>query len=83
MRYYFLPSEKRLNVFTEGSYEHYLYKPGNAGSNNYTFLVGAETFFNSSAGIEFTAGYSITKNSSEITYKTFQLGIGLQIHLEK
>jgi hypothetical protein len=84
IRYYFLPSENQINIFSEGNYQHFILNPGNESSNSYTFMLGAVVFFNSSVGLELTGGYSITNyDKSDIKYKIFQLGLGLQIHLEK
>ena len=83
-RYYFLPTNKQVNVFAEGNYQHYISEPGSEKSNSYSVLAGTVVYFNSSVGLEFTAGYSITKNkASNLTYKIIQVGLGFQIHLEK
>lgn len=83
-RYYFLSFDKPVNLFSEISYYHLISNPGNQGSNNFSFAVGPVFYLNTIVGIEFTAGYSVTKNNdANLTYKIFQLGIGLQIHLEK
>jgi hypothetical protein len=83
-RYYFLPIDRQINVFSEGNYQHYILNPGNEGSNSYNFLLGTVVFFNSSVGLELTAGYSLTNyTKSDLKYKIFQLGLGFQIHLEK
>jgi len=83
-RYYFLSVDKPVNILSEISYYHLISNPGNQGSSNFSFAVGPVFYLNTVVGIEFTAGYSITKNNdANLTYKIFQLGIGLQIHLEK
>ena len=84
VRYYFLSSDNQVNIFSEPSYQHFIFNPGTGLANNYSLILGSVIFFNSSVGIEFTTGYSITKNKkSDLTYKTLQLGLGFQIHLEK
>lgn len=83
-RYYFLPADRQVNIFSEGSYQHLVLNPGKYGSNSYNLLLGSAVFFNNCVGLEFTTGYSITNNSkSDLKYKIIQVGIGLQIHLEK
>lgn len=84
VRYYFLSCENQINVFSEGNYQHLILNSGNESSNSYTLKLGTVVFFNSSVGLELTAGYSTTNNSkSDIRYKIFQLALGLQVHLEK
>lgn len=83
-RYYFLPTDKQANVFSEADYYRSVLHPGDDASNGYSALLGTVIYFNSSVGLEFTAGYSITNyTKSDIKYKIFQLGLGFQIHLEK
>jgi|AAFX01.1.fsa_nt_gi hypothetical protein len=83
-RYYFLPADRQVNIFSEGSYQHLVLNPGNDGSNSYTLLLGTVVFFNNCVGLEFTTGYSITNNSkSDLKYRIIQVGLGLQVHLEK
>lgn len=95
MRYYFLPVENRVNVFTEINYKYGTANnhPGKGNRYSYSFYAGPVVYFNSSVGIEFTIGYNSSKstlkglNSSNDDYTSknnmFQIGIGFQIHLEK
>ena len=84
VRYYFLPTERRVNVFSEGNYQHYISNPGSQNSNNYSVLAGTVIYLNTIVGIELTIGYYVTKyNEQNLTYKIIQAGLGLQIHLEK
>jgi hypothetical protein len=88
LRYYFLESGKRVNLFAETAYQ-YLNNSGNGGitsnsANTFTFSAGPVLYFNTSVGIEFTVNYELynTKDANT-SAKTFFLGIGFQIHLEK
>jgi hypothetical protein len=82
VRYYFLPSENRTNLFAESAYEYFW--ASNGGSHNQlVFSAGPVIYFNTSVGIEFTANYKIFHiNNTETSAKDFFIGIGLQIHLE-
>lgn len=85
-RYYFLEKDKRINILSEISYQNITTKsPGNAKTNinGFSFLLGPVLYFNSSVGMEFTLGYSTAKYSKELSNNSLQVGIGLQIHLEK
>jgi outer membrane protein W len=83
VRYYFLPSDNRINIFSEAAYEYTTVFDGHY-QNDFYFSAGPVIFFNSSVGLELAAKYS-TSNSkiSNATAKTVFLTIGFQIHLEK
>ena len=81
-RYYFLPTDKQVNVFAGGSYQLNIQSPGGSSTNRYSFFAGPVIFFNSSVGLEFTVNYSSLTYSGSTT-NTFQIGAGFQIHLEK
>lgn len=83
VRYYFLPSDNRINIFSEAAYEYTTVFDGHS-QNDFYFSAGLVIFFNSSVGLELATKYS-TSNSkiSNATSKTFFLTIGFQIHLEK
>lgn len=83
-RYYFLPIEKQVNIFSEVAYSYYARMPyvQNQKSDSYFVEVGSVVYFNSSVGLEFTLAYSNSKSYSIIS-KTFQIVLGFQIHLEK
>jgi outer membrane protein W len=83
VRYYFLPSDNRINIFSEAAYEYTTAFDGHY-QNDFYFSAGPVMFFNSSVGLELSAKYS-TMNSmiSNATAKTVFLTIGFQIHLEK
>jgi hypothetical protein len=94
IRYYFFPFDGRINFFTEGSYSLGINKSyGNGISsynfsnqiNSFSFIGGPAIFLNSSVALELSLGYiqnriiDGTKNGTNI----FQIGLGLQFHLEK
>lgn len=86
IRYYLLPVDNRVNILTEAVYQYGSEgnKNQNTAKNTFAFTTGAVAFFNSSVGIEFLATYSTWKFSGfEGSNSTIQLGIGLQVHLEK
>lgn len=99
VRYYFLPTDKQFNLIIDGSYQYGIEKGGGVSSNSptpvdfewtkyqkqtFTIAGGPVIYFNSCVGLEFLAAYS---TSSYVNYKgrinMFQIGIGLQFHLEK
>jgi hypothetical protein len=85
IRYYFLHTNNRVNIFGEADYQHGISKmTGNPSSstNGYSIAAGPVVYLNTCVGIEFSVGYSA------IYYQpaksgTVQVGLGLQIHLEK
>jgi hypothetical protein len=90
LRYYFLESGKMANVFVETSYQYGTSKTNtgygitNYKINSFSFSGGPVIYFNTTVGLEVTVGYLTSKY---INYKDhsnhLQIGIGLQIHLEK
>jgi hypothetical protein len=83
IRYYFLPVDKRVNIFAESDYQ-YLTDFKGYSQNRFIFSAGPVIFFNSSVGIESTLNYQIIRtNGSGTDVKTFFIGIGFQIHLQK
>ncbi len=95
IRYYVLPADNQINLFASANYSYGIERdhPGKGNRHSYSFNAGPVVYFNSSVGIEFTIGYNSSKsisyglNSSNDDYtiknSAFQVGIGLQIHLEK
>jgi hypothetical protein len=94
LRYYFFPFDGRVNFFTEVSYALGVVKSYGNGVSNYdwsnqtnsfSFKGGPAIFLNSSVALELSLGYlsyrviGETKSGSN----TFQIGLGLQFHLEK
>jgi hypothetical protein len=89
-RYYFLKSDKRINLFTHFEYNFFNnYSGGNKTNTSNSFIIkgGPVIYLNSSVGLELTLNYENSKdnsvNGTDSTFKTFNLGIGFQIHLEK
>ena len=86
VRYYFLDSEKTINVFANVGYGYSTsesetgYK---SNGNGYLVSAGPVIYFNSSVGLEMTLNYSNSKNNSNSQYSQLFLGVGFQIHLEK
>lgn len=81
VRYYFLPVENRVNILAEGAYQ-YATEFNGFIENDFSFSLGPVIYFNSSVGLEITLNYDKI-NSQTTNVKTFSLGIGFQIHLEK
>ncbi len=84
VRYYFLKPEKIINVLIEANY--YYGKDFNQPDFNtsYGFKAGPVIYFNSSVGLELLAKYEHTFYSSDsYSSNRFQIGLGLQINLEK
>ncbi|MCZ2299419.1 MAG: porin family protein [Chitinophagales bacterium] len=86
LRYYFLPTDNIINVLMEGAYQYGMEgnKNQNTAKNTLAFNTGVVVFFNSVVGVEFLVGYS-TYKFSDISGNnvTIQLGLGLQVHLQK
>lgn len=87
LRYYFLPKEKYVNIFSELSYQYGVTKnnqiSSNTKSNNLTGTAGCAIFFNSSVALEFTLGYSAFSYNNSGNVKSVIAGIGFHFHLEK
>lgn len=99
LRYYFLNPDKQFNLLIDGSYQYQVERGGGVSSTGSTpvpvpitqytkntFLIagGPVIYFNSIVGLEFLVGYmtsNYVQNKSSI--KSFQVGLGFQIHLEK
>ena len=99
VRYYFLPTDKQLNLLIDGSYQYGIERGGGASApsgqplnfsitqyekNTFSISAGPVVYFNSSVGLEFLIGYTTSKY---VKYNgnnnTILVGIGLQVHLEK
>jgi len=87
LRYYFLHPDNIINIVMEGSYLYGLKKvstvnDGNQMNDILELLAGPVAYFNSSASIEFLAGYSSQKF---VKFKgrnnTIRLSLGLQFYL--
>lgn len=85
-RYYFLPTDNTINLLAEGAYQYGYFGDGNINDskNTFAFSTGAVAFFNSSVGMEFLISYASYRSPGfSGSNGTIQLGIGLQVHLEK
>lgn len=83
LRYYFLPIDNNVNLFSELGYEYSQTENNGATREDiFNFSGGASWFLNSSVAVEFTATYSIQKVP---LYKSnmIQFGLGFQFYLEK
>lgn len=86
-RYYFLSTEKNINILSEAAYL-YGFEKGNqndpASKNTFVFSAGPVVYFNTSVGIEFLVSYSTSKFVSvKGSNNIIMVGLGLQVHLEK
>ena len=84
VRYYFLKTDKNINFLLEANYNYG--KDFNTPDFNttYGFKIGPVIYFNSSVGLELLAKYENSFiSSAAFTVNSFQIGLGLQIHLEK
>ncbi|GAA4895636.1 hypothetical protein GCM10023311_20480 [Flaviramulus aquimarinus] len=90
MRYYFLKTENRINLFAHTSY--FLAKTKNQSGasgdlKSFEFKMGPVLYFNSSVGLELTLSYKNdnqnSSSGSEIIFDRISFNIGFQIHLEK
>ena len=92
VRYYLLPNEKYVNMFSEISYQYGITNTNQISSttksNKLSGLLGCAVFFNSSVALEFTLGYSSYRYSADSFANTGRVksviaGIGFQFYLEK
>lgn len=83
VRYYFLPGDNRINIFSQVAYE-YTIDFNSHYQNDFYFSAGPVIFFTSSVGLELAAKYSTSNSTMPIANaKTVFFTIGFQIHLEK
>jgi opacity protein-like surface antigen len=88
VRYYFLPSDQRVNFFAGAGYAYGTSKVSNQNSlhsNSLSLSGGPVIFLNTSVGLELFIGYTSTKVNDDSNTKknVVQAGIGLQFYLEK
>ena len=83
LRYYFLRSDKIVNIFSDISYQYGVLRLDNTSSkNSFIFSAGPVAYFNSLVGIEFLVSYSTHKYTNiKGRNNTIMLGLGLQVHL--
>lgn len=82
-RYYFLPAENVINIFSGVAYEHHFRLPYDIPANTYSFFTGTSFFFNSSVAAELLAGFDYAESPGGGTTRNFKLNIGFQIYLKK
>lgn len=87
VRYYFLPVERYVNIFSDLSYQYGFLKTNQGvkqNSNNFSGLLGCAAFFNRSVALEFTVGYSsYLYNNNAGKVNSVIAGIGFHFYLEK
>ena len=89
LRYYFLPSAKKVNVFADAAYGFGSVKDGgeSASMNEYAISAGPAIFLTPSAALEFSLYYKSRGGEAyEVADKRlnrFGLNIGFQVHLGK
>ena len=86
VRYYFLPTGQKVNVFADGEYGFGSYKPGGGSSaslNEFAISAGPAIFLSPNTALEFALGYSSYggKAYGDDRQNTFGLKIGFQVHL--
>lgn len=89
-RFYLLSTDKQFNILLEATYQHGWEKKGDRwittkySLDRFSFTAGPAVYFNSCVGLEFLIGYSQSKYTVETFHESkFQMGVGLQVHLEK
>lgn len=88
LRYYFLPTENRYNIFIEPCYQYYnrrnrMVNEGSLKGSVYSFSAGPVIFLNSVVAVEFGLKFEHGEYSYHTKENNIQPTIGLQIHLEK
>lgn len=91
IRYYFLNSEKLINLFLQGNFNYYGggsktidgNDNGRFHNNGYGFKAGSAIFLNSSVALELSLDFISNRINSTFKEETFMIGVGFQIHLEK
>lgn len=82
-RYYFLKTDKLINIFSELSYGFQKQTNTNSNFEKFNFKTGTVFFLNNSVGLELALNYSLSKTNLDSQNRTIFLGAGFQIHLEK
>lgn len=89
VRYYFLNTDKLINILLEGNYQYgfseatTLYSISNTKSNKLSAFAGPVIYFNSAVGLEILGGYQLNNTSNYPQQSKIVISIGLQFHLEK
>ena len=85
VRYYFLPKDKKLNLFGNGSfgYQSTSYTiGGSASTTSWQLAAGPELFITDNIGLTFTLSYG-SSSSGNSSMNTVSTNIVFQIHLNK
>ena len=87
LRYYFLNSDRPLNIFSELSYKFFLNNPYNNNMKTFGAKSGIVYFVNDIIGYELALNYSNTTFDNALGNKgsnnIIMLALGIQVHLEK
>lgn len=84
VRYYFLKPESLVNILIEPNYYYGKDFDKTDFTSSYGLKVGPVIYFNSSVCLELLAKYEhIFYSYDSFTTDSFQIGLGLQIHLKK
>jgi hypothetical protein len=90
LRYYFLPAEKKVNVFGDASYGFGSYNSGGGegdskmNSSNFSIAAGPAIFLTPHTALEFALSYNSMKFEDVADrYNTIGFNVGFQIHLGK
>jgi hypothetical protein len=87
LRYYFLPTAKKVNVFADASYGFGSHKDGDSYSiNEYTIQAGPAVFLSPNTALEFALYYKSQggkwyESGDGDRFNHFGLNVGFQIHL--
>lgn len=84
LRYYFLPSDSKVNIMLDGSFG--FGSTSGMGEtisqSGFGFVAGPAIFLNKHTALEFTLGYnSIKFEDDPDRSNTFTVGVGFQVHL--
>jgi hypothetical protein len=87
VRYYFLPSTQKVNVFADASYGFGSVKSGGEsdGMNQFAIAAGPAVFLSPNTALEFTLQYSSAGGDAygDDRLNNFGFNVGFQVHLGK
>lgn len=84
VRYYFLPADKKVNIFGDASYGFGSAGNGDKESFNYwSIMAGPAVFLSPNTALELTVGYKSFGGDAygDDRWKQFGVNIGFQVHL--
>lgn len=85
VRYYFLPTANKVNLFADGSYGFGSYNDGDSESfNQFTISAGPAVFLSPNTALEFALQYASAGGDAyggDDRANRFGLNVGFQIHL--